>query len=177
MTYNGQEYQIAGALEGGEALSASPFIAGAHADFTRSYVQGNYNGSILAKVINTDLHIFGVPSIITQTIESVDILDVVSNQQFVLNEYAAVVPSYHEYLDASPKVVDFTPPEPINIVLYEGPARELATASAIQSFNDNYTNLYSDVITQTDFGILGVETYTEDVIQRVAHQLAQNKVI
>lgn len=176
VTYNGQEYQIAGALEGGEALSASPFIAGAHADFTRAYVQGNYNGSILAKVISADLHIFGVPSIITQTIESVDILDVVSNQQFILNEYAAVVPSYHEYLDASPKVVDFAPPEPINIVLYQGPAQELAQASSLQTFNDNYTNLYTDIITPTDYGtpIIGEATYTTPIIESLASRLAAN---
>jgi hypothetical protein len=57
----------------------------ASANFSKAVVKGNYNGAILGKKIDGRVHIFGIPSLITKSINSVSIFDIFRDDLFVVN--------------------------------------------------------------------------------------------
>lgn len=87
VTYNNQEFQLAGASERGSPIAFRPMIPETHASFSKALVKGNYNGAILAKNINENIYVFGVPSIVTNAVTSADIQDIYQNRGFIVNGF------------------------------------------------------------------------------------------
>ena len=141
VTYNKKEFQIAWVIEGGEPISLHPQ---ASASFSRSIVKGSYNGVILGKMIDNNMHIFWVPSLITKSTNSLNITDLVSNKLFVLNDYAALPPSFATTAEEAGRIVDFTPNNINDVLVFSGSLSELATDAGLVSIENNLRNLYTN---------------------------------
>ncbi|NDK09599.1 BspA family leucine-rich repeat surface protein [Candidatus Gracilibacteria bacterium] len=143
VTYNRQEYQLAGGSESGGPTALNSLVPETNAFFSRAIVRGNYNGAILGKNISDRLHIFGVPSIITKNIDSVDIVDLINQKGFVLDGYGALPNSFATNTGAILGEVNFTPSNAGNVLIFDGTPEELISYSGALLVAQKSYDLYN----------------------------------
>ena len=132
--YNGQEFQVGGALEQGSPV-AWTLIAQSYAeDFNQAYITWNYNSLIIAKVIDEELNILWAPSLLTTIQGDSTLQDVVSQQGFLLNNYSALPPGFTTNTGSITSWVSIMSQDPQSIIFFRGDVEDLKDPQEAHTF-------------------------------------------
>jgi hypothetical protein len=88
------------------------------------------------------------------------ILDLVQDELFVVDGYAAIPDSYAQSEEEKARKVSFTPSSNDDVIVFSGSTDELANENTLLAVSDNIKNLY------TDTGLnnyKAVKTYTVEI--------------
>lgn len=142
----GNEFQLAGVLENINETSglweiASLVIPKTHAaNIKNSYVRGSYNGFMVDALIWSEHTFIATPSIIANDLSSTDILDIISDQKLVFNEFFNLPESYKDRIKDVDGGFSFDVSDPI---LFRGTIDTLKTEEWLLSFNNNLKFAYA----------------------------------
>ncbi len=151
ITNKASEYQIGGVLEWDENEEGlweltSIFIDQAHADVMRALVSGKYNNFVVrTSTWGIDYYI-ATPSIISSELYVwIDVVDVITSQRLVYNDFFNLPASYSEQIDTL-WWFNFNVSDPI---VFSGTSSELKTQEWLQDFWNNLKYTYATTPTES----------------------------
>lgn len=139
VTYSGQEYQIAGALERGNPVG---LISETYANYNQALVRGDFNGSVIGKTIAGQLHVFGVPSLVAITESSITLQEVLDQDLFVMNKFSAIPRGIEKAGEESNRRVSFAPSRHADGILFQGSSDTLASKTGSLSLAQTMYEYY-----------------------------------
>ncbi|MDP2091107.1 MAG: two-component regulator propeller domain-containing protein [Candidatus Gracilibacteria bacterium] len=123
-----REYSIAGVLEERPGLVAynklHSQVSAAEKGKTKgiAIVKGNYNGELISIQLNGLTYVLALPSIVSSDLSSLDIVDILNNNNLVYNDYGNIPASYSGTKYSFDENIDFAPN---NLLLYSGIVSDL----------------------------------------------------
>ncbi|MCP4523784.1 MAG: BspA family leucine-rich repeat surface protein [Candidatus Gracilibacteria bacterium] len=160
LTHDKKEFQIGAVLEGDGIIGFSP-TSYANNKEGIAYVKGNYNGKIitvtLENITDEPTYILGVPSILSTTVNSADLMDVIQNQQLVFNAFSNLPGNFEgseyniEPADGFP-FVDKTGNQFTNedIVISSNKEDTIKTETGREEFSEKLHNIYEGTIIDSE---------------------------
>ncbi|MCH8518942.1 type II secretion system GspH family protein [Candidatus Gracilibacteria bacterium] len=147
ITNQSQEYQIATILEGGkeeQGLAELTFVPQAHASIPRAYVLGNYNRFMTMIREGSEYTFIATPSIIASNLQSTDVVDIISEQHLVYNDFYNLPESYNGKFFTNGGF-DFNVLDPI---IFSGNLDVLHTQEGLRDFAQKLRFIYARTPTE-----------------------------
>ncbi|PID86342.1 hypothetical protein CSB08_01105 [Candidatus Gracilibacteria bacterium] len=148
---NSSQMELASVLEGTESFSFNynTVNAAIEKSIAKAYVIGDYNG-LLSKVSTGSLdYVLTVPSITTNDLNSLNLVDIVNNGNFVYNNYSNLPDSYKVSKFNTKGGFNFSTN---NLVVFSGSLDDLENGFSQVDFLKKLKQAYSgSIITSNDF--------------------------
>ncbi len=149
VTNNEKEYQIGWileALEEEEEIWDLSLIPESHAWVETAYVQWSYN-QIMIRVRETwwEYTYIAAPSIVAADLSSTWVIDIITNQQLVYNEFFNLPASYSDFLDTE-RGFNFNVSDPI---VFSGSTEYLRSQDGMNDFLEKLRYIYSVTPTES----------------------------
>ena len=159
LSWRAWEFQITWIREESIELSINPFISQASAnsttfDYESSIVRGTYNGKFLThskriSALENEVYILGLPSITSRSIESVEVNELIEDQDLVYDASTAIAWSYNRDSSISDEKWNFQPSTTehgalhnAKVVVYAGTNTELSTEEGKQDLLKSLQKYY-----------------------------------
>lgn len=143
-----REYQIASIyeeLEEADGLAEISFIPEAHAVIETAQVFWDFNNFMVRTKSGSTYHYIATPSIIASDLSSLEVVDIISWQKLVYDEFFNLPASYSEFLDTNGGF-NFNVSDPI---IFSGSTQELKTQEGLENFVENLQYIYSRTPTES----------------------------
>lgn len=148
-TNNNTEYQIAGIYEElDDSLGLSTYIKivpEAHAAVNTAQVHGDFNGFMVRTKIWDSYSYIATPSIIASDLTSTDVVDIISGEKLVYNEFFNIPASYWEFIPTDGGFA-FNVSDPL---LFSGTNSELKTQTWLETLVEKLQYVYSRTPTES----------------------------
>ena len=147
-TNSDREYQVAWIyeeLEEAAGLAEITFIPQAHAVIETAQVLWDFNDFMVRAQSGSTYYYIATPSIIASDISSTDVVDIISGQKLVYNEFFNLPASYSDFLDTN-GWFNFNVSDPL---IFSWSTQDIKTQSGLESFVTRLQYVYSRTPTES----------------------------